>query len=52
MRAGFDNGAVVHDHDEVGFLDRGKAMGNADGGAALEEFLEGGLDMLLGLGIE
>src|SRR5262245_27241560 len=44
--------AVFQDDDEVGFLNGGKAVGDADGGAALHEVVEGALDGALGFGVQ
>ena len=52
MRTGVDDAAGVHDHDAVGELDGAEAVGDDDGGAALGEFAQGGLDLLLGLGVD
>jgi hypothetical protein len=50
--SGLNNFAVAHRHDEVGFLDGGKAMRDANGGAANHEFFERFLDSAFGFVVE
>ena len=52
VRAHFNNLSFDHGDDDVGFLDGGKAMGDADGGATDHEFFEGLLDGAFAVGVE
>lgn len=52
MAAGFGQAALVEDQDAVGVADGGQAVGDDDGGAALHEFFDGGLDELFGFGVD
>ncbi len=45
-----DLASVEHD-DGVGFVDRGKSMGDDEAGAITDQGIEGGLDALLGPGV-
>src|SRR5690606_37752948 len=48
----FDHAARFEHIDAVGVADRGQAVGDHEGGPALHEALEGGLDQGLALGVE
>ena len=50
--AGGGDAAFLHDQDLVGIADGGKAVGDDEGGATLDEILEGKLDEMLGFGID
>lgn len=52
MAAHFDNGAFVHDEDDLGFADGGEAVGYDEAGAVLHEAVHGFLDQVLGTGID
>ena len=52
MGAVFDETTLFHDEDEVGFNDSREAMGDNEGSAAMNEFLEGGLDETFGAGVD
>lgn len=52
VRALLDDAALVEDVDDVGALDSAEAVGDGNGGAALGRLVQGGLDDVLGLGVE
>lgn len=52
VRALLDDPALVEDVDDVGALDGAEAVGDGNGGAALGRLVQGGLDDVLGLGVE
>jgi hypothetical protein len=43
---------VVDDEGPVGVHGRGEPVGDADGGAALQQHFQGGLDLCLGLQVQ
>jgi len=50
--AGLHDPPVLEDQDPVGREHRGQSMGDHEAGAAMEQRLQGGLDELLGDGVE
>ncbi len=52
MGAGGGDATFLHDQDLVGVADGGEAVGDDEGGAAVDEVLEGELDEMLGFGID
>ena len=50
--ARFDDAPAIQHHDDIGLLNRGKPVGDADRGAALHELFERRLDDPFGFGIE
>ena len=49
--ADFDDLAAIEHHQPVGLAQRRQAVGDGDGGAAMDQVVEGFLDFLLGRGI-
>lgn len=52
MGAALDNLALIHDQDQVGFLDGCQAVSDHQGSTTLHDVVEGCLDMTLRLGIQ
>ena len=50
--AGLDDAALVEHQDAVGVADRGEAVGDHEGGAALHDLVERRLQLALGRGVE
>src|SRR5579872_6368197 len=52
MCAALDDVALLHDQNLIGSLDRGKAMGNGDSRASLDQLFQRRLNAPLGLRIQ
>ena len=52
MRAAFAEATFVHHQDQVGVADGREAVGDDERGATFEQFFQGLLDRVLGLGID
>ena len=50
--AGGGDATLLHDQDLIGIADGGEAVGDDEGGASVDEVLEGELDEMLGFGID